>query len=114
MDAVSVDSPLRGGLPMEAPASARWFDAFAHVSDPRSANARHRLFDIFVIALCAVISGAEGWEDMEEYSQAQAEWFQHCIRLPPKAPSTWSARGPTPIDWCETNSKLMTSPTKSR
>ena len=22
------------------------------------------------------------------------------IRLPPKAPSTWSARGPTPIDWC--------------
>jgi predicted transposase YbfD/YdcC len=36
------------------------------VSDPRSSNARHRLFDIFVIALCAVISGAEGWEDMEE------------------------------------------------
>lgn len=50
---------------MEDPASARLFDFFAHVSDPRRANARHRLFDIFVIALCAVISGAEGWEDME-------------------------------------------------
>jgi len=65
-------------MPMEEPASARLFDAFAHVSDPRRANARHRLFDIFVIALCAVISGTEGWEDMEEYGQAQAEWFRQC------------------------------------
>jgi hypothetical protein len=54
---------------MEEPASARLLDYFAHVSDPRGANARHRLFAIFVIALGAVISGAEGWEDMEEYGQ---------------------------------------------
>jgi hypothetical protein len=66
---------------MEEPASARLFDAFAHVRDPRRANARHRLCDIFVIALCAVISGAEGWEDMEEYGQGQAEWFQQFLAL---------------------------------
>jgi predicted transposase YbfD/YdcC len=72
---------------MEEPASARLFDCFAHVSDPRSANARHRLFDIFVIALCAVISGAEGWEDMEEYGQAQAEWFKQFLALPHGIPS---------------------------
>lgn len=72
---------------MEDPASARLFDYFAYVSDPRSSNARHRLFDIFVIALCAVISGAEGWEDMEEYGQAQAEWFQQCLELPHGIPS---------------------------
>ena len=57
MEAVSVDSHLGEGKPMEDPASARLFDFFAHVSDPRRANARHRLFDIVVIALCAVISG---------------------------------------------------------
>ena len=74
-------------MPMEEPASARLFDSFAHVSDPRSANARHRLFDIFVIALCAVISGAEGWEDMEEYGQAQAEWFKQFLELPHGIPS---------------------------
>jgi predicted transposase YbfD/YdcC len=74
-------------MPMEEPASARLFDAFAHVSDPRSANARHRLFDIFVIALCAVISGAEGWADMEEYGQAQAEWFKQFLALPHGIPS---------------------------
>ena len=72
---------------MDEPASARLFDAFAHVSDPRSANARHRLFDIFVIALCAVISGAEGWEDMEEYGQAQVEWFKQFLALPHGIPS---------------------------
>jgi predicted transposase YbfD/YdcC len=74
-------------MAMEEPASARLFDSFAHVSDPRSSNARHRLFDIFVIALCAVISGAEGWEDMEEYGQAQAEWFQQFLALPHGIPS---------------------------
>ena len=87
MGAVSVDSHLGEGMSMEEPASARLFDACAHVHDPRSANARHRLFDIFVIALCAVISGAEGWEDMEEYGQAQAEWFQQFLELPHGIPS---------------------------
>jgi predicted transposase YbfD/YdcC len=72
---------------MEDPASARLFDSFAYVSDPRSSNARHRLFDIFVIALWAVISGAEGWEDMEEDGQAQAEWFQQFLELPHGIPS---------------------------
>jgi len=66
MVAVSVACHLGEGMSMEDPASARSFDYFAHVSDPRRANARHRLCDIFVIALCAVSSGAEGWEDMEE------------------------------------------------
>ena len=87
MDAVSVDPHLGEGMPMEEPASARLFDYFAYVSDPRSANARHRLCDIFVIPLCAVISGAEGWEDMEEYGQAQAEWFQQFLALPHGIPS---------------------------
>src|SRR5215468_5751917 len=87
MVVVSVDGHLGEGMSMEEPASARLFDSFASVSDPRSANARYRLFDIFVIALCAVISGAEGWEDMEEYGQAQAEWFQQFLALPHGIPS---------------------------
>jgi predicted transposase YbfD/YdcC len=45
------------------------------------------LFDIFVIALCAVISGAEGWEDLQEYGQAQAEWFKQFLALPHGIPS---------------------------
>jgi hypothetical protein len=42
---------------------------------------------MFVIALCAVLSGAEGWEDMEESGQAQAEWFKECLERPQGIPS---------------------------
>jgi DDE_Tnp_1-associated len=72
---------------MEDPASARLFDFFAHESDPRRAHARHRLFDLFVIALCAVSSGAEGWEDMAAYGQAPAAWFKEFLDLPHGIPS---------------------------
>ena len=38
--------------------------------------------DILIIAVCAVISGAEGWEDLEEYGKAHAAWFADCLDLP--------------------------------
>jgi DDE_Tnp_1-associated len=41
-----------------------------------------RLSDTLVIAICAVIRGAEGWEDIEEYGKAQAEWFEEVLDLP--------------------------------
>ncbi len=40
------------------------------------------MLDILVIAVCAVICGAEGWEDIEEYGNAQAEWFAEVLDLP--------------------------------
>src|SRR5262245_9504859 len=83
----TVEPHIGEGTPMKEPASARLFDYFAQARAPRSANARHRLFDMFVIALCAVISGAEGWEDMEAYGQAQAEWFPQFLALPHGIPS---------------------------
>ena len=58
---------------------------FASLTDPRFPNApnnRHQLMDILVIAVCAVISGAEGWEDLEEYGTAHAEWFADFLALP--------------------------------
>ncbi len=57
-------------------------DHFALLTDPRGSNARHQLSDILVIAVCAVICGAEGWEDIEEYGKAQATWFEHILELP--------------------------------
>jgi predicted transposase YbfD/YdcC len=68
---------------MLAPSSFQ--DHFAALTDPRSPHApnqRHELIDILVIAVCAVICGAEGWEDIEEYGKAQAEWFAQVLELP--------------------------------
>jgi predicted transposase YbfD/YdcC len=58
---------------------------FAVLTDPRcpcAPNSRHLLMDILVIAVCAVISGAEGWEDIEEYGEAHAEWLKDLLDLP--------------------------------
>jgi len=38
--------------------------------------------DILILAVCAAIGGAEGWEDLEEYGKAQAEWFADLLDLP--------------------------------
>jgi len=68
---------------MRVPSS--FHDHFAALTDPRCPHApksRHRLRDILVIAVCAGISGAEGWEDLEEYGQANAEWLGDLLDLP--------------------------------
>jgi predicted transposase YbfD/YdcC len=60
-------------------------DHFAALTDPRcptAPNSRHLLMDILIIAVCAVTSGAEGWEDIEEYGQAHAAWFADLLDLP--------------------------------
>jgi hypothetical protein len=33
--------------------------------DPRGGNTLHPLTDLIVIAICAVICGADGWEQVE-------------------------------------------------
>lgn len=58
-------------------------DCFADLPDPRVERTRlHALTDILVIAICAVLCGAEGWDDIVEFSQAKQEWLQE--RLPLK------------------------------
>ncbi len=68
---------------MRTPSS---FEAhFTSLTDPRCPNApnqRHLLIDMLVIAVCAVICGADGWEDIEEYGKAQADWFAQLLDLP--------------------------------
>ncbi|HEV3261751.1 MAG TPA: transposase family protein, partial [Gemmataceae bacterium] len=56
---------------------------FADLEDPRIDRTRlHDLMDILVIAICAVICGAEGWEDIAKYGCAKQDWFQTFLRLP--------------------------------
>ena len=60
-------------------------DSFATLTDPRcpdAPNSRHSLRDMLLIAVCAVICGAEGWEDIEEYGTAHATWFADILDLP--------------------------------
>ena len=45
---------------------------FAGLADPRATRrCDHRLIDILVIAVCAVIACAESWEDIELYGRSK-------------------------------------------
>ena len=60
---------------------------FASLEDPRDIRGKeHLLLDIITIALCAVISGAEGWEDMAEYGRAKQDWLATFLSLPSGIP----------------------------
>src|SRR5690349_5695914 len=61
---------------------------FEKIKDPRvERTKRHILIDILVIAICAVICGAEGWEDIEAYGKAKIEWLKQFLKLPNGIPS---------------------------
>jgi predicted transposase YbfD/YdcC len=61
---------------------------FSSLSDPRiQYKVRHKLMDIIVITICAVISGADGWTEVEEYGKAKYEWLKSFLELPFNIPS---------------------------
>jgi len=41
----------------------------------------HDLLDIIVLALCAVMAGAEGWDDIEDWGLAREEWLRRYLKL---------------------------------
>lgn len=60
---------------------------FLDLPDPRAANVSHRLIDLIVIAICAVICDADGWQDLEDFAQAKLEWFATFMDLRHGVPS---------------------------
>jgi predicted transposase YbfD/YdcC len=62
--------------------------AFADLPDRRlDRNKKHELTDIITIALCAVLCGANGWEQIATFGVAKKAWFQRFLSLPNGIPS---------------------------
>jgi hypothetical protein len=55
--------------------------------NPRRHNTRHRLYDILLIALCAIISGADSWTQVAEFGHSKIAWFKEFLELPNGIPS---------------------------
>ena len=73
---------------MDTDPKAAITEYFAELTDPRvERTKRHLLLDILVIALCAVICGAEGWVDLEAYGKAKEAWLRQFLVLPHGIPS---------------------------
>lgn len=60
---------------------------FLDLPDPRAANVSHRLIDIIVISICAVICDADGWEDFEDFAHAKSDWLASFLELKHGVPS---------------------------
>jgi hypothetical protein len=61
---------------------------FSKVTDPRKDRTKdHKLIDIIAIAICAIICGAEGWTDMENYGNSKVLWLKTFMELPNRIPS---------------------------
>lgn len=60
---------------------------FEGLDDPRGDNHRHPLPSVLFIALCAVISGAESWEDIALYARSKQKWLLSIASLPHGLPS---------------------------
>ncbi len=65
-----------------------FIETFSIIPDPRiDRTKRHLLVDIIAIALCAVISGADHWIDIEAYAQEKEAWLKTFLKLPNGIPS---------------------------
>src|SRR5262245_51176190 len=61
---------------------------FADLPDPRiDRTKKHRLDDILAITLCAVICGADSFEEIERFGLARRDWLGTFLALPHGIPS---------------------------
>ncbi|MBI1802415.1 MAG: ISAs1 family transposase [Chloroflexi bacterium] len=73
---------------MTQPIAGRITEHFAQLKDPRiERTKRHQLLDIIVIAICAVICGADSWPEIEAFGKAKQPWLKQFLALPHGIPS---------------------------
>lgn len=63
-------------------------ESFGKIADPRVERTKqHKLIDILIIAICAVICGAEGWGEIAQFGVEKQEWLETFLELPNGIPS---------------------------
>lgn len=61
---------------------------FSQITDPRmKKKTAHKLEDIITIAILAVICGADGWTDVQEFGKAKRKWLKTFLELSHGIPS---------------------------
>ncbi|WP_432525502.1 ISAs1 family transposase [Moraxella sp. ZY21109] len=61
---------------------------FNHIQDPRAnINIKHELLDIIFITFAGIMSGAEGWSDIQEFAHTKQDWLRQHRSLKSGIPS---------------------------
>ena len=73
---------------MEEQVNATISQHFSSLKDPRiQLKTRHKLIDIIIITICAVICGADDWTEVVDYAKAKRDWLKTFLELPHGIPS---------------------------
>ena len=73
---------------MDHQPTASLIQHFADLPDPRTGNAKAHLFlEILIIAILAVICGADGWSEVELFGKTKQKWLKTFLQLPKGIPS---------------------------
>jgi predicted transposase YbfD/YdcC len=73
---------------MEAAGRLRLADVFVSIEDPRqTAKVKHDLVELLVVAVNAVLVGADTFTEIELWAEEKLEWLQGYLRLPHGIPS---------------------------
>lgn len=72
---------------MDVTAARGFLRYFSDLPDPRGGNRIHKLHDLIVIAVMAVICGADGWAQVALFGRCKEEWFSTFLELPAGIPS---------------------------
>lgn len=68
--------------------TASLIEHFSPLEDPRiERNKLHSLIDIVTLTVCAVASGADGWEAIEEFGKDKLDWLRQYVELKNGIPS---------------------------
>ena len=68
---------------MQTPPELSLLTHFQALPDPRTKREpEHQMIDILVIAICTLLCGGEGFNDMEDFGDAKHDWLQTFLELP--------------------------------
>ena len=73
---------------METESKLRIADVFVGIRDPRQAKkVEHDLVEMLVVAVCAVLAGADDFVQIEEWAKEKLDWFRQYLKLANGIPS---------------------------
>ena len=58
-----------------------FIECFGKLKDPRiDRTKKHLLLDIIALSLCAVMAGAQGWEEIEDFGNMHKDWLSAFLK----------------------------------
>ena len=66
-------------MTMESIEKNALLEHFADLEDPRTRESPHRLEEILLVAICGILSGADGWASVALWGQVKLDWLRQFL-----------------------------------